>query len=376
MGAALFLGRVAGIRVGLHWSLLVAAALFVWTLASGVFPATNPDLSEAAHLTMAVFATLLFFGSVLLHELGHAVQARRERMEIEEITLWLFGGVAMLKSRFPGPGAEFRVAIAGPAITFVLAAAFLAVALVPGLPEPVDGVVAWLAYVNLSLLLFNLVPAAPLDGGRVLHSVLWHLRRDVVWATRVASGLGRVFGFLLIAGGIALLVFEGAFSGAWLAFLGWFLLEAAGAESRAATAEQALGGLHVRDLMSRDPLTVAPDETLGRLMDDVATRGSHSTYPVIEHGAAVGLLPLGRIARFPRGAWDRHLVRECMLPRGDVTTLQEGDRVLDALAVLAGRGDRRALVFSGPRLVGVLALGDVAGALDDAASAQRLRRYW
>ena len=221
MGAVLSLGRIAGIRVGLHWSWLVAAALVVWTLASGVFPATNPDLSEGTHLAMAVFATLLFFGSVLLHELGHAVQARRERMEIEEITLWLFGGVALLKSLFPGPGAEFRVAIAGPAVTFVLAVVFLAVALVPGPPEPVDGVVAWLAYVNVSLLVFNLVPAAPLDGGRVLHSVLWRLRRDFVWATRVASGLGRGFGFLLIADGIVLLVFESAFSGAWLAFLGW-----------------------------------------------------------------------------------------------------------------------------------------------------------
>jgi Zn-dependent protease/CBS domain-containing protein len=376
MGAVLSLGRVAGIRLGLHWSWLVAVALIVWTLASGVFPATNPDLSGGAHLAMAVFATLLFFGSVLLHELGHAVQARREGMEIDEITLWLFGGVAMLKSLFPRPGAEFRVAIAGPAITFVLAVAFLAVALVPGLPEPVDGVVAWLAYVNLSLLVFNLVPAAPLDGGRVLHSVLWHLRRDFVWATRVASGLGRGFGFLLIAGGIALLVFEGAFSGAWLAFLGWFLLEAAGAESRAATAEQALGGLHVGDRMARDPVTVTPDATLGQLMDDVVTHGPHSTYPVIENGAAVGLLPLDRIARVPRGAWDGHLVRECMLARRDVTTLQERDRLLDALALLARGDERPALVFSGPRFVGVLALGDVAGALDDAASAQRLRRYW
>ena len=258
----------------------------------------------------------------------------------------------------------------------MLAVAFLAVALVPGPPEPVDGVVAWLAYVNVSLLVFNLVPAAPLDGGRVLHSVLWRLRRDFVWATRVASGLGRGFGFLLIAGGIALLVFESAFSGAWLAFLGWFLLEAAGAESRAATAEQALGELQVRDLMARDPVTVTPDETLGRLMDDAATRGPHSTYPVVENGDVVGLLPLDRIALFPRGTWDRHLVREGMLARGDVTTLQEGDRVLDALALLSGRGERRALVFSGPRLVGVLALGDVAGALDDAASVRQRRRHW
>jgi Zn-dependent protease/CBS domain-containing protein len=365
--AALTLGRVLGIRIELHWSLLVAAVLVVWTLASGVFPQTNPDLSGTAHAAMAVVATLVFFGSVVLHELGHAVQARREGMEIEEISLWLFGGVAVMKQGFPGPGTEFRVAVAGPLVSLWLGVAFLAAALVPGLPEAVDGVVAWLAYVNLVLLVFNLVPAAPLDGGRMLHAALWWLKRDLVRATRVTTGLGRGFGFLLIAGGLALLVFEGSFSGAWLAFLGWFLLAAATAESRALTARDALDGLHVGDVMDRDPVTVTPDVTLDRIMDDVGVRRRHTTYPVVENGSAVGLLPLARVGEVPPEERSRRVVHEYMLPRDELTTLEEGRHVFEALAVLARAGEGRALVLSGTRLVGVLSLSDIARGLEQMA---------
>ena len=224
------LGRIAGIRVGVNWSWLVVFTLIVWTLASGIFPATNPGLGDGTYVAMAIAAAVLFFLSLLLHEYGHALTARREGMEIDGITLWLFGGVARFKGMFPSAGAEFRIAIAGPLVSLALGGLFVLVAWAAELPEAVDGVAAWLGWINVTLLAFNLLPALPLDGGRVLRAVLWRARGSFAWATRIAAAIGRAFGYLLILGGLFLLVFQGAFSGAWLAFMGWFLLQAAGAE--------------------------------------------------------------------------------------------------------------------------------------------------
>src|ERR671918_1140621 len=158
------IGRFGGVEVRLHWSLLAVFALIVWSLAEGVFPDQNPGLSDGTYLAMAIVAASFFFASVLLHELGHAFQARREGMEIDGITLWLFGGVARFKGMFPSAGAELRIAIAGPAVSLALGFLFVAFAAIMSLPEAVDGVAAWLGFINLILLVFNLLPALPLDG--------------------------------------------------------------------------------------------------------------------------------------------------------------------------------------------------------------------
>jgi Zn-dependent protease/CBS domain-containing protein len=358
------LGRIAGIRIGVNWSWLVVFALIVWSLAVGVFPSQNPGLSDGAYIAMAVAAALAFFASLLLHELGHARQARREGMEIEGITLWLFGGVAQFKGAFPSAGAEFRIAIAGPLVSLGLGVVFVLLAALAGLPDAVDGVVAWLGYINLSLLVFNLLPALPLDGGRVLRSALWHFRGDLAWATRVAADVGRAFGFLFIATGIALLIFQGSFSGAWLAFIGWFLLQAASAEARYIATRQALEGLRVRDLMVRDPATVEADLTLGQFMDHIAWSERHTTYPVLEHGRPVGLLAFRSVAAVPRGEWDSRLVRDSMIPRERVPLLDEDEPAIDALAELSASDVNRALVVENGHLAGLLSITDLARALD------------
>jgi Zn-dependent protease/CBS domain-containing protein len=365
MGSSLTLGKIAGIRVGVHWSWLVVFALIVWTLASGVFPETNPDLSDGAYIAIAVIASVLFFASVLLHELGHAVQARRERIEIEGITLWLFGGVAQLRGGFPSAGAEFRVAVAGPIVSLVLGILFVLLALA-GLPEGADAVVAWLGYVNLSLLVFNLVPALPLDGGRILHAGLWHFRGDFGSATRIGAAFGRGFGYVLIAGGIALFVFAGDFSGAWLVFLGWFLLAAATSEARFYAAREALAGLRVRDLMSPQPVTVPADLSLGRFVDEVVWPRRFTTYPVVEDGRVVGLLPFRCVARVPRTDWDVRTVRDCMLGLDEVPILDADDEAIDALEKVSGSEVNRALVLDGDRLLGLLSITDLARALEAA----------
>jgi Zn-dependent protease len=370
----LTLGRIAGVRFGVNWSWLVVFALIVWTWATGVFPDTNPGYADRVYAAMAVVAAFLFFGSLLAHELGHALQARREGMEIEGITLWLFGGVAKFKGLFPSAGAEFRIAVAGPLVSLVLGGLFVLIAWLGSLPEPADAVSAWLGYINLSLLVFNLLPALPLDGGRIFRSALWALRGDFGWATRVASAVGRGFGYLLIAGGIALFIFQGTFSGAWLAFIGWFLLQAASAEDRWLLARRALRGLHVRDLVVRDPVTARPDLTIGEFIHDIDGKTRHTTYPVTENGHAVGLLPLRRVAEVPRSDWEQRTVRDCMLPADEITVVSEDKALIDAAVELSASDIQRALVVDGDRFVGILSATDVARALEIRRAGGRFRR--
>jgi Zn-dependent protease len=365
MNGNLTLGRLGGVQIRIHWSWLVVFALIVWSLAATVFPSQNPELSDGVHLAMAVAAALLFFASVLLHELGHAWQARRDGLEIDGITLWLFGGVAQFKGAFPNPGAEFRIAIAGPLVTVILSGGFALLALA-GLPSAVDGVAAWLGYINLTLLVFNLIPALPLDGGRVLRAALWRARGDLGWATRVAADVGMGFGYLFIALGVLMFIIEGSFSGAWLAFIGWFLLEAATAEARYVATEQALAGLHVRDLMVRNPVVVDPDITVGRFMDEVASSRRFTTYPVVDRGGRpIGLLAFSSVAAVPRSEWDTRRVRDTMIALDQVPLLAESTSAVEALADLSSKpGQNRGLVVSNGDLDGLLSITDLARALE------------
>jgi hypothetical protein len=265
---------------------------------------------------------------------------------------------------FPSAGSEFRIAIAGPLVSLVLGAFFVLLAWKASLPEVADAVAAWLGYINLSLLVFNLLPALPLDGGRVLRSALWALKGDLAWATHVAALIGRGFGYLFIVGGLALVIWQSAYSGLWLAFIGWFLLQAAGAEDRTLMARQALRGLRVGDLAVREPVTTRPDVTIAEFFDDIAWSTRHATYPVTDNGHVVGLLPLRCLAEVPRSEWERRTVRDCMLPRDAVPVVREDDDLFDAAAEISDSDLSRALVVDGDRLVGLLSWSDVRRALE------------
>jgi Zn-dependent protease/CBS domain-containing protein len=351
------LGRVAGIELGANWSLLLVAALVVWSLAGGVFPATNPGLSDGAYLAMAVVAAVLFFASILLHELGHALQAQRDGVAIDGITLWVFGGVARMRGEPPSAGAELRIAIAGPAVSLVLGVVFVAAALLLPLPAGVDGVAFWVGQTNLVLLAFNLLPAFPLDGGRVLRALLWMRRRDFGRATRTAAAIGRGFGQLMIAAGLLMVIFVGAFGGVWLAFIGWFVLSAAEAEQQATHLRDALDGLVVADAMVRDPVTVEADASVQRFMDEAFLPTRHTAFPVLDRGRPLGLVSFRDALALPRESWPivrvRELAREsdCLDPDTPLTT---------ALPGLAAKALGRALVCRDGRLLGLLSLTDVA----------------
>ncbi len=358
------LGRIAGVDVGINWSWLVVFALITWSLAVGVFPDQAPGRSQSTYVAMAVAAAILFFASLLAHELGHAVTARREGMELDGITLWLFGGVARFKGQFPSAGAELRIALAGPAISLAIGVACSVLAWGITLPGGVDGVLAWLGYVNLILLAFNMLPALPLDGGRVLRALLWRARNDFAWSTNVAASIGRGFGYLFIGGGVALLIFQGAFGGAWMAFIGVFLLSAATAEQRYLAARRALSGLRVADVMTGDPVTVPADHTLGEFIDDIAWQRRHTTYPVVDGRRFAGLLAFRCVSSVPRDQWDGRSVQSCMIAADEVPRLRRDQTAVDALAELSASTVNRGVVLENGHVVGILSAADLGRALE------------
>lgn len=365
------IGRIAGIRISLNWSWLIIFALIVWSLYASVFPAQDPGLSNATYVVMSVIAAIVFFLSILLHELGHSIVARRNGMEIDGITLWLFGGVSQFKEKFKSPGSEFRIGIAGPAVSLVLGGIFVGLAVLTRFSTPVDGTLAWLGYINLFLLVFNLLPALPLDGGRVLRSALWRAKGDFAWATKIAAGIGRGFGYVMIGGGVLLFVTYRSGSGIWLALIGWFLLGAAGSEAGYAKTSEALEGLHVRDLMTREPVTAPANETLGEFADSLSGLARHSTYPVVSSGDVLGLLPFGAISSRPRGEWCDRLVRDSMIASDQVPSLDSEDSAEDALGELMGGEIGRGLVVHDDQLVGILSISDLTRVLGQRSAFRR-----
>lgn len=364
MTSSFKLGRLAGVEIGIHWSWLVIFALIVWSLADAVYPETNPDLTDGTYLAMATIAVVLFFASLLLHELGHATRAAREGMEIAGITLWLFGGVAQFRGMFPSAGAEFRIAIAGPIVSLAIGTVALVFALLVPLPSAVDGVVFWLGYVNLVVLVFNLIPALPLDGGRVLRSALWARKGDFLAATRTAAAIGQGFGQFLIALGVLSVLFGGLIGGLWLAFIGWFLLAAAEAERAGAETHQALSGVRVGDVMVAEPVTVDAATDLEEFMEGCFFPHRHVSYPVLEGGRPIGLISFRSVLGVPREQWGAHPVRELMTPAAELPEMDPEMPLESAVEALARTESNRTLVLSDGRLAGLLSITDAARVIE------------
>jgi Zn-dependent protease/CBS domain-containing protein len=358
MGSRISLGRVAGVEIGVTWTWLLILVFFVVSLAAGVFPSSNPDLATATYIVMGVVAAVLFFVSVLLHELAHSVQARREGMQVSGITLWLLGGVSRFDGMFRSPGAEFRVAAAGPLVSLVIGVALVVLGKAISLPAAVDGVVTWLGLTNLVVLAFNLLPAFPLDGGRILRSALWRLRGNLGWATRVAGGVSRVLGALMVAFGLVTFLTYGP-GGLWLALIGWFVMSAGAAEARFAEMREDLAGLSVRDAMAAHPVTVPSELTVQEFFDGVFSEHRHAAYPVMRDGAVVGLVEARDLAAVPRASRASVQVGTQMQPLGPAVSVNEQDDLPEAFMKLLETDGRRALVLRDSRLTGLLSLFDV-----------------
>jgi len=365
------LGRVAGVEVGLHWSLAIVFVLIVWTLAGQVLPAIVPDQPQSAYWLVSALAALLFYASLLSHEMGHALVARRLGVKVDGITLWIFGGVARLRGDAATPSAEAKIAIAGPVVSLVVAILFAGItfALDATAGQPlVEAACLWLAGSNALLLLFNLIPAFPLDGGRLLRAWLWHRSGDRYRATSSAARLGQICAFLLIVVGLALLVLQGSPSGLWLAFLGWFVFSAARSEESQVLMRGALAGLRVGDVMTRDP-TVAPGWiTVDEFMRSYLP-GQHAVaFPLKTFGGDLdGLVTLHRLAQVAPEERHSRRVRDFGTGMAEVAKASPNEQVIAVLDRFSQSDEGQMLVLDGGKLVGTLSPTDVTRAL-------RLRR--
>jgi Zn-dependent protease/CBS domain-containing protein len=362
MRAHVRLGRVAGVTVGIDWSVLFIFVLITFSLAAGRFPALFPGLDPIAYLIAGLGAGVVFFVSLLAHEVSHAVVARRHGVQVEGITLWLLGGVATIRGEPSDPSAELQIAGVGPLVSLTLAAAFWLIAAglgSVGLPGIAVDVFIWLAVINLVLAIFNLMPAAPLDGGRILRAILWRRRGDRVSAAITASRAGRRFGWLLITLGL-LEFLMGGFEGLWLMLIGWFLTTAAAAEEQQASISGALVDVRVRDAMSPDPVTVPANITTTAFLDDYVFDHRHSTFPLVDgQGRPVGLITLNRIKHVPAQQRDSTPVLEVACPMDNVPVAGPDDPLIDLVPRMTGSPDGRALVVQDDRLVGIVSPTDI-----------------
>ena len=362
MKVTLPLGRIAGIKVGINWSVMVIFLLITVGLAAGRFPILQPDLSPATYLTAGLAAGVVFFLSLLAHELSHAIVARRNGVEVEGITLWLFGGVALLRDEAPDPGAELRISGVGPLVSLVLAVGFgvIAAALdAAGVAAIAVEVFAWLALINAVLAIFNLVPAAPLDGGRILRSILWRRRGDRYGAAITAARAGRSFGWILVFLGLLNFVAGAGLAGLWLVMIGWFLTMAAGAEEQHAMNRRALGGLRARDIMTPRPASAPPGITVERFLDDYVFRNRHSTFPLVIDGGVVGLVTLSRVKEVPRDLRATTTIDAVACPFDDVPVVGPDQPLEELLGQMSSGADGRVLVVDHGELVGIISPADV-----------------
>lgn len=375
------LGRISGIHIYIDWSWMLIFLLVAWNL-SYLFWSMHPDWSTRLRWTVALCAALLFFVSVLLHELAHSLVALQQKVPVRSITLFLFGGVSNIEREPPSPQAEFLITIVGPITSIVLGLLFTWLGTarmnipnnslfspteVMSQLDPVSTLLLWLGPINLALGLFNLIPGFPLDGGRILRSILWAITDNLRRATRWATWVGQFVAWLFIVAGIAM-VFglyipffgTGLISGLWLAFIGWFLNSAAVQGYRQVVVEDLLEGISVARIMRTQPPTVPAHISLRELVHDHIMGTDDHAFPVVENDHLVGLVTLEDIRKAPREAWDTTQVSEIMTPADQLAVATPEEDAEDALHKLTQRDVRQLPVLrKDGALAGILRRRDI-----------------
>lgn len=371
------LGKLFGVRIAADWSLLIAVWLVMMSLAVGTFPAWHPDWSGGLRWSIALVASLLLFASVLVHELSHALVGRAYGLEVRNITLFVFGGMANIEREPETPRAELLMAAVGPLTSIALGLLFLLLggrlAGLGGDTErlmrdlgPAATLLFWLGPINLWLGLFNLLPGFPLDGGRILRALLWRATGDLQTATRWASLSGQAIGLLFVFAGVAMifgarlpLFGTGLVSGLWISLIGWFLSNAASLSYRQLVVMKLLEGVPVRRLMRHDVEVVPPELTVARLVDDYLLRTDQRAFPVIDRGQLVGLVCLEDVRTANRDTWNEVGVVDVMTPLASLETIGPDDDVTEAMRLLSRRDVEQLPVVRAGRLVGVLRRRDI-----------------
>ncbi|RIV38022.1 site-2 protease family protein [Micromonospora radicis] len=366
MRASFRLGRIVGVPVGVNWSVLVIFALIWWGLSANLFPASYPGRSVVAYFLAGLAAAVVFFLGLLAHEVSHAVVAKRNGLGVEGITLWLFGGVAELRGEARTPGAELRIAGVGPLVSLIIGAFFGVVAMVLSLAGVHGlwlGAMAWLGGINLLLALFNILPAAPLDGGRLLRAAVWKATGDRTRASVVAARAGWILGVVLIGLGLWRFLTGAGVGGLWLALIGWFLIGAATMEERQARVGSALRGVRVADVMTPQPQTASGELTVADFVDNYLFAYRHTALPLTEDGRPVGLVTLDRVRGVPSDQRGSTTLEAVACRADDLVLASPDEQLTDLLPRLNECADGRALVVVEGRLVGIVSPSDISRAV-------------
>lgn len=357
MPGSLQIGRLLGIPLRINPSWMVIFAAVTYFLIAGGFPARYPLWSPVTYILAGLITSVLFFVSVVLHELAHSVVARTLGIPVHSITLFVFGGVAQIARDPVLPAGELLMAAIGPLTSFWLAVIFAGIwAVARPLHEPTMALAGWLAWLNLSLGFFNLLPGFPMDGGRVLRSLLWWATKNRAVATRVALSVGRVMAWLFVAGGLMLVLSDNRqlFNGVWLAFVGWFLGQAVGSSSRQSRVRDGLAGYNARDLMSHDLAWVPAGTTLQRVADEYAADRPHPWFLVVKEGLLEGILTPAEMTRISKRRWDEVTAEEAMRPVDRIPVFDPGARVADLLTEMEERGAAEAAVVRDGSIAGLV----------------------
>jgi len=361
-GRSVRLFKIFGFTVKIDLSWFIILALVAWSLAEGLFPLVYEGLPRSILWIMGLAGALLLFASIVFHELAHSLVARRYDLPIRGITLFIFGGVSEMQQEPSSARAEFMMAVAGPLSSMGLGFALYGLAVLGvsvGVPQPVIGVTAYVAVMNLVLAIFNLLPGFPLDGGRILRSILWSLKGDLRWATRIAAGVGKGFGLAFVAFGVVNLALGALVAGIWWLLIGLFLRSAAERSYRQLVVRQALAGEPVRRFMNERPVKVAPWATVDTLVKDYAYKHHQRMFPVAENGNLFGCIDLAQVKSLPLGEWGRHAVLEYTQPCTPENSIAPEDDATEAIARMGRSHTGRLLVVEDSKLVGVIALRDV-----------------
>jgi Zn-dependent protease/predicted transcriptional regulator len=355
--------KVAGVQIAIDYSWLIIFALVLWSLSAGYFPALHPDYTRIEYWMVGLAATVLFFASIVTHELSHAIVANRLGQPVERISLFIFGGMAHLGHEPTSARDELKIAAAGPITSFVLGAFFLSIPHVFGLDASSSmwaSVFNYLGFINFALGLFNLLPGFPLDGGRILRAVLWQRSGDFRQATASASEWGKGIAYGLIFLG-AVQIFAGALvGGIWLIFIALFLKGAASASYQSLVIEQVLGSMQVNDLMVRDPIAVDAEATVTGVINDHFMRHGHGGYPVMRDGRVVGLISLSQIRDCPAEERSSKRISEIMRPLEPAIVIVPTAPVSNALRQMAESDCGRLLVMEQDRLIGLVTRSAIA----------------
>lgn len=359
MNSTLRLGRIRGIAVGIHYTWLIAFALITWSLAAGFFPFTLPGYSAGTYWIMGALAALALFASVLVHELTHSFVAQARGLPVESITLFIFGGVSNIRAEAHDPQDEFLIAVVGPLSSLLLAGIFYGILLLtePG-QTPVGAILSYLALINLLLAVFNIIPGFPLDGGRVLRSILWGVTGSLRRATSLAATVGQIVAFLIIGLGIFQFFSGNLLGGLWLVLIGWFLNSAAESSRGQVLVSEALGGVRVRDIMRPDVETVSPELLVSEFVYEQMIRRGRRALPVVQDGVVAGIVTITDVKELPADQWSERSVAEIMT-RPPLKTIGPDAGVEEAMRLLVEQDVNQLLVVSDDRLVGMISRADI-----------------